>query len=150
MLPMTVLRRFDCVLAPTKAKVLAAHKRRAGGRPKVRPRLGADFPSCPTPISTFRSSIGRPMPFGPNDEVLVDVVGVTLRRLKSSGEGLRKRCPATRFRYCETWNGGPLGAEYECMVPDGTCNRRTPCMTPPGPTAIVGQSVGRLRYHLRK
>ena len=28
MLPMTVLRRFDCVLAPTKAKVLAAHKRR--------------------------------------------------------------------------------------------------------------------------
>ena len=34
MLPMTVLRRFDCVLAPTKAKVLAAHKRRAGGRMK--------------------------------------------------------------------------------------------------------------------
>ena len=27
MLPMTVLRRFDCVLAPTKAKVLAAHSR---------------------------------------------------------------------------------------------------------------------------
>ncbi len=35
MLPMTVLRRFDCVLAPTKAKVLAAaRKRRAGGRMK--------------------------------------------------------------------------------------------------------------------
>ena len=32
MLPMTVLRRFDCVLAKTRAKVLAAHKRRAGGR----------------------------------------------------------------------------------------------------------------------
>ena len=31
MLPMTVLRRFDCVLAPTKANVLAAHKR-LGGR----------------------------------------------------------------------------------------------------------------------
>ena len=31
MLPMTVLRRFDCLLAPTRAKVLAAHKRRAGG-----------------------------------------------------------------------------------------------------------------------
>ena len=27
MLPMTVLRRFDCVLAPTKAKVLAEHGR---------------------------------------------------------------------------------------------------------------------------
>lgn len=27
MLPMTVLRRFDCVLAPTKAKVLAEHNR---------------------------------------------------------------------------------------------------------------------------
>src|ERR1700687_4647297 len=27
MLPMTVLRRFDCVLAPTKAKVLAEHDR---------------------------------------------------------------------------------------------------------------------------
>ena len=34
MLPMTVLRRFDCVLAPTKAKVLAAHKRRKGGKLK--------------------------------------------------------------------------------------------------------------------
>ena len=32
MLPMTVLRRFDCVLAPTKAKVLAEHERRRGGR----------------------------------------------------------------------------------------------------------------------
>ena len=30
MLPMTVLRRFDCVLAPTKAKVLAEYKRRGG------------------------------------------------------------------------------------------------------------------------
>ena len=28
MLPMTVLRRFDCVLAPTKAKVLAVHEKR--------------------------------------------------------------------------------------------------------------------------
>src|SRR5215217_7232771 len=27
MLPMTVLRRFDCVLAPTKARVLAEHER---------------------------------------------------------------------------------------------------------------------------
>ena len=27
MLPMTVLRRFDCVLAPTKSKVLADHAR---------------------------------------------------------------------------------------------------------------------------
>ncbi|MBL9219693.1 MAG: SAM-dependent DNA methyltransferase [Opitutaceae bacterium] len=32
MLPLTVLRRFDCVLAPTKAKVLAEHKRRQGGK----------------------------------------------------------------------------------------------------------------------
>ena len=30
MLPMTVLRRFDCVLAPTKAEVLAEHKRKGG------------------------------------------------------------------------------------------------------------------------
>ena len=34
MLPMTVLRRFDCVLAPTKAKVLAEQKRRKGGKLK--------------------------------------------------------------------------------------------------------------------
>ena len=34
MLPMTVLRRFDCVLAPTKAKVLAEHRRRKGGKMK--------------------------------------------------------------------------------------------------------------------
>lgn len=32
MLPMTVLRRFDCVLAPTKAKVLAEHTKRKGGK----------------------------------------------------------------------------------------------------------------------
>jgi type I restriction enzyme M protein len=32
MLPMTVLRRFDCVLVPTKARVLAEHERRQGGR----------------------------------------------------------------------------------------------------------------------
>jgi type I restriction enzyme M protein len=32
MLPMTVLRRFDCVLASTKTKVLAEHERRQGGR----------------------------------------------------------------------------------------------------------------------
>ena len=32
MLPMTVLRRFDCVLAPSKAKVLAEYERRKGGR----------------------------------------------------------------------------------------------------------------------
>src|SRR5437870_7524129 len=32
MLPMTVLRRFDCVLLPTKDKVLREHERRKGGR----------------------------------------------------------------------------------------------------------------------
>jgi predicted ATP-binding protein involved in virulence len=32
MLPMTVLRRFDCVLAPTKAKVIADYERRKGGK----------------------------------------------------------------------------------------------------------------------
>ncbi|MEP7217408.1 MAG: class I SAM-dependent DNA methyltransferase [Bacteroidota bacterium] len=31
MLPMTVLRRFDCVLAPTKQKVLAEYAKRKGG-----------------------------------------------------------------------------------------------------------------------
>src|SRR5258708_6297405 len=34
MLPMTVLRRFDCVLAPTKAKVLAEYQRRKAGKLK--------------------------------------------------------------------------------------------------------------------
>ncbi len=32
MLPMTVLRRFDCVLAPTNAKVLAEYEKRRGGK----------------------------------------------------------------------------------------------------------------------
>ena len=32
MLPMTVLRRFDCVLAPTKARVLAEHAKRKGSK----------------------------------------------------------------------------------------------------------------------
>src|SRR5580693_5367801 len=32
MLPMTVLRRFDCVLAPTKAEVIAEYERSTGGK----------------------------------------------------------------------------------------------------------------------
>lgn len=32
MLPMTVLRRFDCVLAETKAKVVSAHEKHKGGK----------------------------------------------------------------------------------------------------------------------
>ena len=32
MLPMTVLRRFDCVLAETKAKVVAAHEKHRSGK----------------------------------------------------------------------------------------------------------------------
>jgi type I restriction enzyme M protein len=32
MLPMTVLRRFDCVLAPTKTKVVSEHERSKGGK----------------------------------------------------------------------------------------------------------------------
>jgi hypothetical protein len=32
MLPMTVLRRFDCVLAPAKPRVLAEHAKRKGGK----------------------------------------------------------------------------------------------------------------------
>lgn len=32
MLPMTVLRRFDCVLAPTKVKVLAKREKLKGGK----------------------------------------------------------------------------------------------------------------------
>src|SRR5258707_7588428 len=32
MLPLTVLRRFDCVLAPTKSKVLAEYEKRKGGK----------------------------------------------------------------------------------------------------------------------
>ena len=32
MLPMTVLRRFDCVLSETKAKVLATHEKHKGGK----------------------------------------------------------------------------------------------------------------------
>jgi type I restriction enzyme M protein len=34
MLPMTVLRRFDCVLAETKSKVIAQHEKRKGGKIK--------------------------------------------------------------------------------------------------------------------
>jgi type I restriction enzyme M protein len=32
MLPMTVLRRFDCLMAPTKAMVLAEFEKRKGGK----------------------------------------------------------------------------------------------------------------------
>ena len=42
MLPMTVLRRFDCVLSPTKVQVLAEHARRAGGNHRLGVRQAAD------------------------------------------------------------------------------------------------------------
>src|SRR5512146_2600059 len=32
MLPMTILRRFDCVLAPAKTKVVAEYERRKSGK----------------------------------------------------------------------------------------------------------------------
>ena len=32
MLPMTVLRRFDCVLEPTKAEVIQRHRQLEGGK----------------------------------------------------------------------------------------------------------------------
>src|SRR4030066_407933 len=54
MLPMTVLRRFDCVLAPTKSNVLAEYERRSGGRlqgdaldSKLNETAGQRFPSHP-------------------------------------------------------------------------------------------------------
>ena len=43
MLPMTVLRRFDCVLGPTKAEVLAEFDKRKGGKPKGR----SEYPARP-------------------------------------------------------------------------------------------------------
>ena len=53
MLPMTVLRRFDCVLAPTKDKVLAAYERRRGGKlegaaldPILNQAAGQRFHNC--------------------------------------------------------------------------------------------------------
>ncbi len=39
MLPMTVLRRFDCVLAPTKAKVLAEHEKLNGDPDNIEKHL---------------------------------------------------------------------------------------------------------------
>ena len=67
MLPMTVLRRFDCVLAPTKAKVLAEHERRQG-RPAQRRRARQDSEQCRRPAlpqslaARLREAQGRPRP----------------------------------------------------------------------------------------
>ena len=52
MLPMTILRRFDCVLAPTKDKVLREHEKRKGGIQLqsslvVNGRLGNPALRCP-------------------------------------------------------------------------------------------------------
>ena len=52
-LPFTVLRRLDCVLAPTKEAVLKEHtdKRLAGiaFEPFVKRKAGLDFYNCSTP-----------------------------------------------------------------------------------------------------
>ena len=67
MLPMTVLRRFDCVLAPTKAKVLAEHERRQGRQAQGRrarqdPEQGRR-PALPQPLAArLREAQGRPRP----------------------------------------------------------------------------------------
>ena len=54
MLPLVVLRRFDCVLAPTKAKVLAEYERRKGGKLDGR---------CPRPHSEqgLRPTLPQPL-----------------------------------------------------------------------------------------
>ena len=52
MLPMTVLRRFDCVLAPTKAKVLAEHEKRKGGKLEGRRARHASSTRPPASAST--------------------------------------------------------------------------------------------------
>lgn len=46
MLPMTVLRRFDCVLAGTKDKVLAEYEKRKDGKAKPDAKL-RDFENVP-------------------------------------------------------------------------------------------------------
>jgi len=48
MLPMTVLRRFDCVLAPTKAKVLAEHPASSWTGRRATTRSTCFRPSTPT------------------------------------------------------------------------------------------------------
>jgi hypothetical protein len=81
MLPMTVLRRFDCVLAGSKAKVLAEHAKLAGGKVEgdaldrrlnkvagqrfhTRSRPAAEqgrWPTLPQPLAArLREAQGRP------------------------------------------------------------------------------------------
>ena len=60
MLPMTVLRRFDCVLAPTKAKVLAEHAKRKGGKlnDEALDRLLLAWASTPLHLSEIVDFVG--------------------------------------------------------------------------------------------
>ena len=64
MLPMTVLRRFDCVLASSKSKVLAEYERRKGGKVQgaaLDQRLDQGrWPAFPQPLPTrLREAQGR-------------------------------------------------------------------------------------------
>lgn len=59
MLPMTVLRRFDCVLAPTKAKVLAEHAKLKGERWKATRSTGSSVVPPASALTTTRRWISR-------------------------------------------------------------------------------------------
>jgi type I restriction enzyme M protein len=69
MLPLTVLRRLDCVLEPTKAEVLAEHRKLAGGRvTNVEPLLCrvAGVPFYNTSRFTFEKLKGDPSSIAQN------------------------------------------------------------------------------------
>ena len=59
MLPMTVLRRFDCVLAPTKAKVVADYDRSKGGK-----RVGDALDTALNRVAGQRFHNHSPLDFG--------------------------------------------------------------------------------------
>lgn len=61
-LPLTVLRRFDCVLVPVEQSVLAAHKKADGQTPGVRHqklRKASGLPFCNTSEMDFGRLMDR-------------------------------------------------------------------------------------------
>jgi hypothetical protein len=112
MLPMTVLRRFDCVLAPTKAKVLAEHERRKGGKLE-----GEALDAQLNKAAGQRFHNHSPLDFEPiiltgADEGQLQVIAEVVERVRVEGTGAGGSC-------CKKCNncGGRKGLPSRVLQP---------------------------------
>ena len=83
-LPLTVLRRFDCLLAPTKARVLAEHPKIKAKPETVSAacwRRSPAGPSTTSPSSTCRKLLDDPNQLAPNLNAYINGFSKNVREI---------------------------------------------------------------------